>query len=259
VDCKEAKTWLHGYLDGELDLARTMDIESHLETCAACSQTRDNHQTLKDSIHASSLQWRCPDRVRTNIESMVRRELGRSGARPSIPLWWLAVAASLLLLAAVAWFGPHWMSGQSRNDRIAQQVVASHVHSLLADHLTDVASSDRHTVKPWFAGKLDFAPAVADFSSEGFPLIGGRLDYFEHRPVAAVVYQRRQHVINLFIWPSKRATDDALQSATHQGYQVAHWHQAGATYWAISDLNANELRQFTQLIRNAGREMKSKD
>jgi anti-sigma factor RsiW len=137
------------------------------------------------------------------------------------------------------------------NGRVAQDVVVNHVRSLLADHLTDVASSDRHTVKPWFAGKLDFAPSVVDLSAEGFPLVGGRLDYLEHRPVAALVYGRRKHTINLFIWPSEHASGGAPQSTTNQGYQIAHWHEAGTTYWAISDLNSGELRQFVQLIRDA--------
>ena len=252
MDCKEARTWLHGYMDGELDLALTMEIESHLKTCTTCARARDNQHVLRDSIQTSDLSWRCPGRLRTNIESLVCRELERPNARSNIPRWWLAIAASLLLLAVVSWLAQRQMSGQSLNGRIAEQVVASHVRSLLADHLMDVASSDQHTVKPWFAGKLDFAPMVADLSAEGFPLIGGRLDYLDHRPVAALVYQRRQHVINLFIWSSDRATDDSLHSATYQGYQIVHWNQTGATYWAISDLNVSELHHFTKLIRNAG-------
>jgi anti-sigma factor RsiW len=133
---------------------------------------------------------------------------------------------------------------------MTQELVACHVRSLLADHLTDVASSDRHQVKPWFAGKLDFAPGVVDLSSDGYPLIGGRLDYLGHRSVAAVVYRRRQHVINLFVWPSDR-TGDELRSETKSGYQLVRWTQAGTVYWAISDLNLGELNQFAELIRNA--------
>src|SRR5258708_8676701 len=137
------------------------------------------------------------------------------------------------------------------NDRIGQEVVASHVRSLLADPLTDVASSDRHTVKPWFAGKLDFAPTVVDLSADGFPLIGGRLDYLEHRPVAALVYSRRKHAINLFIWPAERDSGGALETASAQGYQIAHLNEAGTAYLTITDLNSSELRQFLQLIRDA--------
>jgi anti-sigma factor RsiW len=248
VECKEARTWLDGYVDGELDLARTIEIDEHLEACAACSQNRDSKRLFRDSIQASGLAWRCPDRVRTNIESLICREVGRPRGRPSIPRWWLSIAASLLL-AVISWFAWRPMSGGLIKDPIAQQVVASHVRSLMADHLTDVASSDRHTVKPWFAGKLDFAPTVVDLSSEEFPLVGGRLDYLDRQPVAALVYQRRNHVINLFMWPSNQAADDRLQFVTYQGFQVVHWNQAGATYWATSDLNASELRQFAQLIQ----------
>ena len=248
MECREARTWLDGYVDGELDLARTIEIDEHLETCAACSQNRDSKRLFRDSIQASGLAWRCPDRVRTNIESLICREVGKPRGRPSIPRWWLAIAASLLL-AVISWFAWRPMSGGLINDPIAQQVVASHVRSLMADHLTDVASTDRHTVKPWFAGKLDFAPTVVDLSSQEFPLVGGRLDYLDRQPVAALVYQRRNHVINLFMWPSNQAADDRLQFVTYQGFQVVHWNQAGATYWASSDLNASELRQFAQLIQ----------
>src|SRR5205814_884026 len=246
VDCKEARTWLHGYVDGELDLAQTMEIESHLETCATCARTRDNRRVLHDSIQAVDLSWRCPDRLRTNIESLVYRELGRPNARPNIPRWWLAIAASLLLLAAVSWLAQRQMSGQSLNDRIAEQVVASHVRSLLADHLLDVSSSDRHTVKPWFAGKLDFAPAVADLSAEGFPLVGGRLDYLDHRPVAALVYQRRKHFINLFVWPVESNAAKGTETISRQGYQLLHWADSDFNYWAVSDVNANDLQTFKQ-------------
>jgi anti-sigma factor RsiW len=254
VDCNETRTWLHGYIDGELDLARTVEIERHIEGCAACSRARDNHRALQTSLRGASLVYRCPDHLRTRIQATVRRETVRPDARLDLPRRYLAIAAALLLVAVGAWLLLRPPSEQSLNGRIAQDVVASHVRSLLADHLTDVASSDRHTVKPWFAGKVDFAPAVVDLSPEGFPLVGGRLDYLEHRPVAALVYSRRKHMINLFIWPSEQAADSALQSFTTQGYQIAHWNEAGTAYWAISDLNVGELTQFIQLVRAAQHE-----
>jgi anti-sigma factor RsiW len=258
VDCNETRTWLDGYIDGELDLAQTVQIEQHIEGCASCSRARDNRRALHDSLRAANLEFRCPDRLRTRIKDTLRRETRRRDSRPNLSRRWLAIAAAILFVACGSWFALHTTSGQSVNDRIAQEVVASHVRSLLADHLTDVASNDRHTVKPWFAGKLDFAPTVVDLSAEGFPLLGARLDYLEHRPVAALVYIRRKHAINLFLWPAERAAGGALPLASRQGYQIVHWNDAGTSYWAISDLNSGELSQFVRLYRDTGRAADSK-
>jgi anti-sigma factor RsiW len=252
VDCRETRTWLHGFLDGELDLARAVEIERHLEECADCSQALENHRALHDSIHAAGLKYDCPEPLQADIRATLRREAGMQPARPKIDRRWLAVAASLLLVG-VSWFVVQSRMDRSQVDHVAQDVVASHVRSLLADHLTDVASSDQHTVKPWFAGKLDFAPTVADYSSAGFPLAGGRVDYLDHRPVAALAYHRRQHAINLFIWPTAHSTASAPQSMTIHGYQIVHWTAADTAYWAISDLNSSELGQFVQLIRDTER------
>jgi anti-sigma factor RsiW len=252
VDCKETQAWLHAYIDGQLDLTQTVEIERHLASCIACSRVRDNQQVLQDSIRSADLEFRCPDRLRSSIASAIRRETQGADTRVNSPRRWLAIAASLLLVGSILWLGLRPTVGPSLDNRVAQDVIASHVRSLQADHLTDVASSDRHTVKPWFAGKLDFAPSVLDLSADGFPLVGGRLDYLEHRPVAALVYRRRQHVINVFVWPSEQAATSAPQLTTDHGYQVAHWSEGGNSFWVVSDLNANELREFIELIRNAG-------
>jgi anti-sigma factor RsiW len=139
---------------------------------------------------------------------------------------------------------------QSRaGDLVADEIVSSHIRSMMLNHLVDVPSSDQHTVKPWFNGKLDFAPEVKDFADQGFPLVGGRLDYIDNRTVAALVYQRRKHSINLFIWSSPAVNDQPTQQFSRQGYNIVHWNESGASYWAVSDVNSTDLSEFAQLMR----------
>jgi anti-sigma factor RsiW len=157
------------------------------------------------------------------------------------------LAACVAVAAVVVFRFAPGASRPSQSDLLTQQVLASHVRSLMADHLTDLPSSDQHTVKPWFDGKLDFSPPVKDLSSKGFPLVGGRLDYLQDRPVAALVYQRRKHFINLFIWPSPESSTQRM--AMQHGYNIHHWADSGMTFWAVSDLNNSELEEFVRLIR----------
>jgi anti-sigma factor RsiW len=162
------------------------------------------------------------------------------------PWSWLGLAAAIIFAAIVALNLVPRLQRPEADQFLATQLIASHVRSLLANHLTDVASSDQHTVKPWLDAKLDFAPPVVDLSSEGFPLIGGRLDYLDNRPVAALVYQRRKHFINLFVWPAASDEAKAPKTITRQGYQLLHWADSDFNYWAVSDVNANDLQLFKQ-------------
>ena len=189
-------------------------------------------------------------RAPTDLRARVRTELragetsARDGARPAGRLFYIAVGLAWAASLAVA----SRVSMLAGGDPMRAEVVSSHVRSLMAEHLTDVASSDRHTVKPWFNGKLDFSPRVEDFAPDGFPLVGGRLDYVSNRPVAALVYRRQQHVINLFTWPSANGAAEAPHLITQQGYQIFEWSRDGMQYWLISDLNAAELQMLAERL-----------
>jgi anti-sigma factor RsiW len=155
------------------------------------------------------------------------------------------VAFFVLVGGSLAWL----LSRRPAEELVAREVVSSHVRSLMANHLVDVASSNQHTVKPWFNGQVNFSPAVKNLDGKGFSLVGGRLDYVNDRTVAALVYKRREHVINVFIWPSTTAGDSAPQSTQRQTFRLIHWKDAGLTYWVVSDLNEAELQEFVELIR----------
>ncbi len=251
MNCQETQNLIHAYLDGELDLVTSLKIEEHLQGCRACSQVYKNQQALRTAMNTGSLYFRSPAPLRKRIQSAVRQADRPASRMPRMVPWrWLGVAVSLAVIVFVAWSVARSLSTPSANELLAQEVVASHVRSLMPDHLTDVPSSDEHTVKPWFSGKLDFSPVVVDLANQGFPLIGGRLDYLDNRPVAALVYRYQQHVINLFSWPAEGASDTNVTLDTRQGYHIAHWIKSNMSYWAVSDLNENELQQFALLVQN---------
>jgi anti-sigma factor RsiW len=254
MNCEETQSLIHPYIDAELDLVRSLELERHLRDCPVCSTGHENLQMLRGAVRA--LYHQPPAHLQKRITTALRKEARSShmniGSERKFSLWsWRPayVAASLAFTAIISWSAVRLLSIRSENDLLAREVIASHVRSLMADHLADVMSSDRHTVKPWFNGKLDFSPPVQDLAEEGFPLVGGRLDYLNNRPVAALVYQRRQHYINLFIWPSTGGSD-ASSELSAQGYNVVHWNTGEMTCWAVSDLNKRELEEFSGLMRS---------
>ncbi len=249
MNCHEIQDLLHGYLDDELDVVSSLAIERHLQDCAMCAQTYNNAQALHSALRTSPLSLQAPLHLHKRVRSAVRR--ASPAARPHLREWswrWLGACAALALLAVALWRLWPIPFGAVTDGRLAQDIVASHVRSLMVSHLTDVTSSDQHTVKPWFEGKLDFSPVVEDLTGYGFPLVGGRLDYLDNRPVAALVYRRRQHVINLFLWPAPRQAGGET-ICLYQGYTLRHWTTAGMTYWAVSDLHDSELREFVRLVQ----------
>jgi anti-sigma factor RsiW len=243
VTCESAKSLAGAYLDDELDASLSAQVREHFAACQSCAEAHAQQIAMRAGIREHAPYFRAPAGLEHRISLAVRH-----GGRPDIrPRRWLALAAGILVAIFAAWKVAQLRSPASLSDPIAQEVLSSHVRSLMATHLLDVPSSDQHTVKPWFNGKLDFSPDVKDFAAQGFPLAGGRLDYIEGRPVAALVYQRRQHVINLFTWPA--AEDGRDQEFGGNGYRILHWTHARMAWWAISDLSIGELRRFEDLCK----------
>jgi anti-sigma factor RsiW len=250
LNCQETQKLLHAYVDGELDLVKNLEIEEHLQQCSACAQAHQSLEALRAAIRSQCSRYQPSTQLQARIRLAVR-VAGRDGSRRrTVRLGWLAVAASFLFLAIVAWSLIGLIAGRTAPPVLTEELLASHIRSqMLPAHLVDVESSDRHTVKPWFEGKLDFSPQVPDLADEGFKLLGGRLDYLSHRPVAALVYQRRKHLINLFIWASAQPSNSTVSLSTRQGFHLLFWSDSGMTYWAVSDLNESELRHFVELVR----------
>jgi len=248
--CPETQTLIHGYVDGELDLMKCLEIEQHLEACPACAQAHAGLQAVRAAVQNSSLYFQAPPGLVKRVQSSPRG-VGQGNRTPGLsPRRLLAVAASLALVTTVGWGLLRALSARSADVFLTQELVASHVRSqMLPSHRFDVASSDPHTVKPWFEGKLDFSPPVKNLAAQGFPLIGGRLDYLRGRAVAALVYQRRKHSINLFIWPSLPGDEAAPKKATRQGFYLLQWTRSGMTFCAVSNLNEGELKEFVLLIQ----------
>jgi anti-sigma factor RsiW len=244
---------LHAHLDQELDPVRSLEAEQHLKECPACLRRYQELQALRKVIADRSLYFEAPPELARRVRTTVR-QASQAQAPAARRLWdtswlWLRILAPTAAVALVLLLGLPWLTHPSAESRLAQEIVSAHVRSLLVDHLTDVASADQHIVKPWFTGKVTFSPPVADLANQGFPLLGGRLDVLEEQPVAALIYQRRKHFINLFIWPSARTVSAREKSLAQRGYNLVHWTEGGMDYWAVSDVNRGDLQEFTQAVR----------
>jgi anti-sigma factor RsiW len=249
LPCDDMKVLLNGHLDQELDAANAFHVEDHMRTCSACANEYQRLTQLRAMLCQDALRYPAPDRLRARILGAIEPAL----ARPILPApvrWWQRLSRGYRLgVPAVAFAtGIAMIMVLPRQSLdLEQELVSEHVRSLMANHITDVTTSDQHTVKPWFDGRLDFAPPVIDLAGEGFALTGGRLDYIAGRAVAALVYKRREHIINVFIWPAEKDGIGAgrVQSSVNNGYNTLHWFGSGMTFWAISDLNPAELQEFT--------------
>jgi anti-sigma factor RsiW len=244
MTCAESEILMHALLDGELDAGHAREAEAHLETCARCAAHLQAYRGLHNAMSSAQLRCAAPERLRRHIEvalpSPPRKRLHVARPRGVLKGFMMGAALSAAMAASlvVAVIGP------DGEQRVLGDVISAHVRSLQADHLTDVQTSDRHTVKPWFNGKLDISPPVVDLTAQGFRLIGGRLDYVDGKVAASIVYLRRTHVINLFVAQAVGSENQKEKLQTVQGFNIERWTARGLDFFAISDLNAEELREF---------------
>jgi anti-sigma factor RsiW len=243
MTCRETKNLLNAYVDGELDSAGSLGVEKHVQACGSCLTDVENLHALASGIENGGLRFTAPQRLKKNVQAAIR-EANPAPTRSIFNWRWASAVAAAVLIVVVSmqWLKPS-------QETLVNEIVSSHVRSMMANHITDVASSDRHTVKPWFGGKLDYSPPVKDLTDQGFRLVGGRLDYVDSRPVAALVYQRSQHLINLFVWPSNNTVTKQEDQLTRQGYNLIHWTQSGMSYWLVSELNLAELGECARLLK----------
>jgi anti-sigma factor RsiW len=272
MDCTHTQSLLHGYVDKELDAASVIAVDQHLHSCIACKRICDQYSALRSAVRQHASYYAAPaalgDRIRAKIGEPAAHapaktnkhrpqwfqlgqwlQLGAAAAATAVKdrSQWLQLGTAVAATAAVTWMAALQLNNPSQDDAISEQVIAGYARSVLTSHITDVATSDQHTVKPWLSGKLDFSPRVTDLTTAGFPLVGGRLDYLDNRLVAALVYRHRQHLINLFVWPYSKSDKPAgMQTLARNGYYLLHWSDAGMTYWAISDVDSADLKTFAE-------------
>jgi len=242
---------LHGYLDGELDAMRAQEFEQHLENCSQCIAQLEEQEKLRGALQAAQLYERAPESLTRKFRRQIARaESDRGWQWPRI--WqWAAVSAAMLLVVAMTSLGvQRFLATRAPGQQaLLAEVIDAHVRSLQPGHLTDVISTDQHTVKPWFDGKLDYIPPVRDLAESGFPLVGGRLDVLNGRSVAVLVYARRKHLINVFVWPEGKQNAELPTAGSRNGFQWIYSSTHGMEFCAISDVSAADLHSLTELLQ----------
>ena len=255
MDCNETHRLLEVNLDGELDLVHSRAVEAHVRDCPACTRREANARGRREALRENLPRFTAPaglaEKIRRSTSSKIAFPRPRIEARSTtrLPAWWqfAGVAAGL---ACALFAGFKWGDSRARSDALLSAAIEEHVRSLQSDHLMDVASTDQHTVKPWFAGQLDFSPPVVDLASAGFRLTGGRLEHLDGRRAAALIYHSSKHAINVFIWPSTTGTSPAA-AARKDGYNVQRWSRSGLNFVAVSEIPAGDLERFARAFQSS--------
>ncbi|HZT27172.1 MAG TPA: anti-sigma factor [Pseudolabrys sp.] len=249
MTCEEAVVLVHALIDGELDASHAREVEAHAGSCARCAAELAAARDLQRALRGNELRYTAPASLRASIDRAVPKPADAPSRRSLLQGFALGSAMTAAAAAGVTFV----IVGGDRDDRILGEAVSAHLRSLQADHLTDVQSSNQHTVKPWFNGRIDLAPPVIDLTGQGFTLIGGRLDYIDGKPVAVIVYRRRVHVINLFVMQGMGGSLGAPKLETIQGFNILRWSEQGFNLMAVSDLNREELEEFGTKFESAAK------
>jgi anti-sigma factor RsiW len=250
MTCDEAEILLHALIDGELDAGHAREVEAHIAGCAACAAKLATYREMSRAIATVDMKYAAPLALRRRIEASLPQPQAYAPSRRAV-LRGFAMGSAVSAIAATGLVAI--VLREDELQRIQSEIVSAHLRSLQAGHLTDVISTDQHTVKPWFNGKLDVSPPVIDLTAQGFTLIGGRLDYVDVRAIGAVVYKRRAHVINLFVAQTSNTERRAAKIETLQGFNIRCWRDRGLNFWAVSDLAADELAEFGDKFESAMR------
>jgi len=249
MNCEEAEVLLHALIDGELDAGHAREVENHIAGCPRCAAALRDYRAMSKMIAEAGVHYTAPLALRQRIEAALPRPQAAPNRRAVLRGFAMGSAVSALAATGLVAI----VLRRDDVERIQSEVVSAHLRSLQAGHLTDVVSTDQHTVKPWFNGKLDVAPPVIDLTAQGFTLVGGRLDYVDARAIGAVVYKRRQHIINLFVAQTANTERRSAKIETVQGFNIRHWSDRGLNYWAVSDLASDELAEFGEKFEATAR------
>ena len=245
-----ARVLLHAFVDGELDAASIIELQAQIDASPVLRQELARLSALQSSVQTLAARFSAPPRLTHRLFAALP-PAQPEGITAGISSWWrtLAIGTTATAMALLVWILSSTFVSHGNNSTLLEAVVSAHIRSLMADHLTDLTSAERHSVKPWLSNRLDFAPPVHDFASEGFSLLGGRLDYVGGKSAAAIVYRHRQHLINVFVWPSAESNDSPIRISNHRGYNSTSFKSGGMSYWTVSDLNIDDLHKLANLLQ----------